>query len=317
MELIATILYTLSNYAYMVCFCYFTPMLNDLSTNENRSRVSGIGQGANSFGQVIGVLVTLPFVNGLTLFGDPGRVQALFPATILFGLLALPMLVFYKDNQNVNLNTDQPRNSNNFISLFKEVFGYRPLALLLIAYFLFNDAMLTFANNFPLYLEIVYKASDTTKSILTASILILAAVGAVVFGKIADKKGNLKTLKIVLFTWCFIFLAMTTVTNFKVSIPIFLFAGILFGPVWGISRALVGELTPLHLTASSFSYYVIAERFATFVGPALWSLALVTMGERVRGYQAGLFSLMILLVISFFVLKKIKIDKQLVSNMTI
>ncbi len=167
--------------------------------------------------------------------------------------------------------------------------------------------MLTFANNFPLYLQTVHNVSDTTKSLLAASILILAAVGAVVFGKIADKKGNLKVLKVVLIIWCFIFLAMAFVSDFKMLVPIFLFAGIFYGPVWGISRAIVGELAPSHLVGSSYSYYVVAERFATFIGPVVWSIALVTMGEGARGYQAGLLALMLLLVASLFVLRKVKI----------
>src|SRR3989344_7375937 len=44
-EFLATALYTLALTAYLMCFLYFTPMLSDLSTNENRSSVSGIGQG--------------------------------------------------------------------------------------------------------------------------------------------------------------------------------------------------------------------------------------------------------------------------------
>lgn len=312
MEIFVTILYALSTYAYLTCFLYFTPMLNDLSSQENRSWTSGIGQSANSTGQVVGILITLPFVNGVTLFGDPGRAQALFPATIIFGLLALPMLVFYRENTNSILNIPRTRDQSNLFSLFKEVFSHKPLALLLLAYFLFSDAMLTFANNFPLYLETVHHVTDTVKSILTASILVLAAVGAIIFGKIADKKGNLKTLKIILVVWCFIFLVMVFVTKFKTLIPIFLFAGILFGPVWGVSRALVGEFAPPHLVASSYSYYVVAERFATFVGPAVWSIALITMGEGVRGYQTGLISLSLLLIISLLVLNRIKIEKTVI-----
>lgn len=308
-EVVATIVYTLATYAYLVCFLYFTPMLSDLSNQENRSWRSGIGQSANSIGQVVGILVTLPFVNGITLFGDPGRAQALFPATIIFGVLVLPMLIFYRENVSSAVNIQQSKDKSNFLLLFKEIFSHKALGLFLLAYFLFSDAMLTFANNFPLYLETIHHVTDTTKSILTASILILAAVGAIIFGKIADKKGNLKTLKVVLILWCFIFLAMISVTSFKMLIPVFLFAGILFGPVWGISRALVGEYAPSHLVASSYSYYVVAERFATFAGPAIWSIALITMGEGVRGYQAGLVSLMFLLVISLFVLSRIKVEK--------
>ncbi|MES3031297.1 MAG: MFS transporter [Patescibacteria group bacterium] len=306
LELFVTILYTLTTYVYLLCFLYFTPMLNDLSNEKNRSLVSGIGQGANSIGQVIGILITLPFVNGITLFGDPGRAQALFPATIIFGLLVLPMLLFYRENTDPVVALSEDTLRAHPLSLLKNLLKYKPLAFLLLAYFLFSDAMLTFANNFPLYLETVHHATDTTKSILTASILILAALGAVIFGKIADKKGKLKVLKTILVIWCFIFLAMIFVSSFKVLVVIFLFAGILFGPVWGISRALVGELAPPNLLSSSYSYYVVAERFATFVGPLIWSLALITVGEGVRGYQVGLFSLMLLLVISLFVLQKVK-----------
>ena len=307
MDLLATIFYTLANYAYLVCFLYFTPMLNDLSTTQDRSWKSGIGQSANSIGQVAGVLAVLPFVNGITLFGEPGRAQALLPATILFGLFALPMLIFYKENLNVSLDNDTVVFKSNLISLFKEVFSHKALALVLLGYFLASEALLTFANNFPLYLEVVHNASDTIKSILTAGILILAAVGAAIFGKIADRKGNLRVFKILLIIWCFIIATMALVTNFAVLIPIFLFAGILFGPIWGISRALVGEFSPPKLVASSYSYYVVAERFATFIGPAVWSMALIYFGEGVRGYQAGFLSLGTLLIVSFLVLNKIKI----------
>ncbi len=307
LEVWITILYTLATYAYLVCFLYFTPMLNDLSVSENRSWISGIGQSANSIGLVTGVLVTLPFVNGLTLFGDPGRAQALFPATIIFGALSLPMLFLYREEKGAPVSgvvSDTSR--HNLITFFKSVFAYKPLAFFLLAYFLFSDALLTFANNFPLYLETMHHVTDTVKSALTAGILVLAAIGSVIFGKIADKKGKMKTLKWTLFAWCFIFVAMALVTNFRALIPIFLFAGILYGPVWGVSRSLVAELAPPHLLASSYSYYVVAERFATFVGPAVWSIALITMGEGVRGYQTGLILLMLLVVIGLFALRKVE-----------
>lgn len=307
-EVLSTCLYTFSTYAYLVCFLYYTPMLNDLSVESDRSLKSGIGQGANSIGQVAGILMTIPFVNGITLFGDPGRAQALLPATIIFGILALPMLIWYKEKKKECLDSTEIK--MNFVELFKSVFSYKPLAFFLLAYFLFSDAMLTFSNNFPLYLETIHGTSDTMKSILTASILILASLGAIIFGKIADKKGGLKTLKHILIIWCFIFLAMILVTDFKVLVPIFLFAGLLFGPIWGISRSLVGELSPPNLIGSSYSYYVVAERFATFVGPAIWSIALIFWGEGVGGYQAGLFFLMILVIVGLFILQKVDSSRK-------
>lgn len=311
-EILATALFILSTYAYLVSFLYYTPMLNDLSTKENCSWVSGIGFGANSLGQVLGILATIPFVSGVTLFGDPGRAQALLPATILFGLFSIPMIFLYREEKIIS-NPVQEQNRPSVISMFKSVFSHKSLAYILIAYFLFSDSLLTFANNFPLYLETVFKATDTTKSLLTAGILILSAIGALIFGKISDKVGNVKILKIIIVIWCLLLLLMSATTNFNIAIIIFLFAGILFGPIFSISRSLVGLLSPEHLRASSYSYLVLAERFATFVGPAVWSVVLIMVGETANGYRSGLFSLAILLIVSFFALRKVE-EPKIVLN---
>lgn len=305
-EILATIFYIFSTYTYLVAFLYYTPILNDLSTKSNCSWVSGIGQGANSIGQVLGILATIPFVNGITLFGDPGRAQALLPATVFFGLFSLPMIFLYREEKVINNNLIREQIKPSVISMFKNVFSHKSLAFILVSYFLFSDSLLTFANNFPLYLETVFKATDTTKSILTASILILSALGALILGKISDRIGNVKILKTIIIIWSLLLILMSVTTNFVLAIIIFLFAGILFGPIFSISRSLVGQLAPEHLRASSYSYLVLAERFATFVGPAVWSVVLIMVGETSNGYRAGLFSLAILLVFSLFALNKVK-----------
>jgi UMF1 family MFS transporter len=218
----------------------------------------------------------------------------------------LPMLLSYKE-ENAGHSTDniQTNSPKTPLSLFKSIFTYKPLAFLFLAYFLFSDAMLTFANNFPLYLETIHGVSDTVKALLTIAILGLAAVGAVIFGRIADKKGELKTLMGILIAWCVLFPVMAFVPSFYALVPIYLIAGIIFGPVWAISRSLVGQLAPQGLVASSYSYYVVAERFATFIGPLVWSLTLVTVGEGARGYQAALLAMTVLLIVSIGVLKRI------------
>lgn len=302
---VAALVYTFATYAYLICFLYYTPMLNNLSTSENSSSVSGFGQAANSAGQVVGLLVTLPFVTGaIVLFGDPGRAQALLPAVVLFGVCSLPMLLAYREETVTPAASS--RGDLSPFSGFASVFKHRSLALLLVAYFLFSDAMLTFANNFPLYLEKVHEVSDTFKALLTVGILTLAAVGAIIFGKLADRIGTLKTLTGVLIVWCVLFPLMTFVSDLNILVGIFLIAGIFFGPVWGLSRSAVGQVAPPALVASSYGYYVVAERFATFVGPALWSIILVTLGDGSLGYRVALLSMSVLVVISLFVLRKIK-----------
>lgn len=307
LDLLATVLYTFAMYAYLICFLYFTPMLNDLSTRENRASVSGWGQAGNSIGQVTGLLVTLPVATGyITILGESGRAQALLPASLLFLIFSLPIFFLYREEGFVRKSFEE-RTSFSPFALFKKIFLNKPLAFLLLAYFLSGDALLTFANNFPLYLEKVHGVPDLTKSLLTMAILALAAVGAVFAGKIATKRGELRTLKVVMLAWCLIFSAMVFVTNFNTLIVVFLIAGIFFGPVWSLSRSLVGQLAHEDSIASSYSYYVVAEKFATFIGPAIWSVALITMGEGTRGYQVALSLMAVLMILGFLALRKVKV----------
>ncbi|MBI5644881.1 MFS transporter [Candidatus Kaiserbacteria bacterium] len=306
LDVLATMLYAFSMYAYLMAFLYFTPMLSDLSTPENRARVSGIGQGMNSFGQAVGLILTLPFAIGtITLFGDPGRAQALLISVPLFGLFALPLLALYRETEHaVILRT--ARDSVNPLSLVRIILAHRPLAFLFLAYFFFSDALLTFTNNFPLFLEKVFHSPDTIKAFLTIGILLLASIGAPVFGCIADRIGHRKTLVMILLGYMVLFPALAITSYFPLAILICLIAGFLFGPVWGISRAMVAQLAPPEFIASSFSYYIIAERFATFVGPLVWVAVLMRFGEGELGYRLGLIAMGVLGAFGLAILGRVK-----------
>src|SRR3989344_2974971 len=305
LDLLATLLYALGMFAYLTCFLYYTPMILDLSSSANRGRVSGLGQGANSLGQVAGLLATLPFATGaVMLFGESGRAQTLLPAVALFILFALPMLLWYREERRPPAPT--AAGSKSPLALFKIIFAYKPVAFMLVAYFFFSDALLTSVNNFPLYLEQVHGASDTLKALLTVAILTLAAIGAVGFGWLADKVGQKRTLMGLLLAYSILFPLMAFVVNLQALIPVFLVAGIFFGAVWGVSRSLVAQIVPANLTASSFSYYVVAERFATFIGPVVWSVALITVGESAAGYQVAFLSMTALLFVSLLFLNRVQ-----------
>ena len=308
--LLATILFTLATYFYLMSFVYYTPMLNDLSDEKNRGWVSGLGMGANYVGQVFGLLVTLPFATGsLYLFGAHGRAQTLVPATILFAISALPMIWLYKDNFETKFS-DKLKISDEYKKIFitvKEIFSVRNLALLLIAYFFFSDAMLTFSNNFPIFLEKVFHATDSVKTYLTAGILTLSGVGSIIFGKIADKKGSKPTLIFILICWVILFPMIAFAPSMSAETVLCLIAGILFGPVWGVTRSMVTEYAPKNISASAFSFYTIAERFATFIGPIVWSVVLVsTSSQGSISYSYAVVSLGILTFVGLWFIYKIR-----------
>src|SRR3990167_11296816 len=94
----ALIFFTLGLYMYLLTFTFYTPLINDISAPEKRGRISGLGIAANYLGQFAGLLLVLPFSNGsLSLFSSSARAETLLPAVIAFTLLALPMLLWFKE----------------------------------------------------------------------------------------------------------------------------------------------------------------------------------------------------------------------------
>lgn len=266
--------------------------------------------GANYVGQVFGLLITLPFATGaIKLFGAPGRAQTLIPAIILFTISALPLLLKYKENERSGLFTKMSI-SDEYAKVFqtiKTVFSIKNLSLVFIAYFLFSDALLTFSNNFPIFLEKVFSATDSIKTYLTAGILTLSGVGSLIFGKMADKKGTKFTLSIILAFWIVFFPVLAFAPSFAVAIIICLIAGLFFGSTWGVSRAIVSEFTPREIEARSFSFYTLAERFATFIGPIMWSVVLAaTAKSGSTSYSYALVSMGVLVFFGFLIVRKIE-----------
>ena len=256
---IAVTLFTLALYFYLVSFVFYTPMINDISDETNMGYVSGLGQGFNYAGQVIGLLITLPFATGaIYLFGTLGRPQTFLPAVVLFGLFALPMMLWFREKE-ILPPLEKIKIRDEYAKIFqtvKSILLNRNLVFLLLGYFLFSDALLTFSNNFPLFLEKVHGASDTIKTYLTAGILTLSAVGSIIIGKISDKKGSKRTLIWLIICWSLLFPIIAFAPSFKLVIIACLIAGFFYGPMWGTSRMMVAEVTHRSVEASSFSFYI-------------------------------------------------------------
>lgn len=93
---LAVVFFLVANYFYQFSFVFYNALLSLIAPPEQWGRVSGVGQAGNWLGQIAGLLITLPFAAGsVYLIGEAGRAQTFLPATILFFVLALPMLLFF------------------------------------------------------------------------------------------------------------------------------------------------------------------------------------------------------------------------------
>ncbi len=304
-------LYSLAMGIYLICFVFYTPMLRDLATPETYGKISGRGQGVNSFWQIVWILVTIPIVNGAIPMIGSWRVGTFLPATIIFLLFALPMLLRYNASAKA---PDMQHESEGVRHSLKQLFNYKVIWLFLLWYLFYSDALLTFSNNFPLYLEKVHGVTDTTKSLLTAVILLGASLSAFFSGKFADKKWLSKCLLYLLWARCIVFPLFSFIKGFWLLTIVSCLAGIIYGPVRSISRALLTKLLPSHLNATGFAYFTIFERFATLLWPLVRGVIVTSMDWSALGYKYALITMAVFVLIGRWITRYVRTHQDTQTN---
>ncbi len=307
----ALIFFTIGIYAYQLTFTFYTPLINDITTSEKRGRVSGYGIAANYLGQFAGLLLVLPFSKGtLSFFEASPRAETLLPAAILFFIFSLPMLLFFKELKKEKKASQFGSGFKELVYKTKELLSHPGVGLFILSYFLFNDAVLTASNNFPIFLEQVWGVSDTIKTYILLGIVLTSAIGGLVSGFVADKIGHKKVMVIILSGWIFILPFIGFIPDFMFFVVATVVMGFWFGASWAVSRSMMAYLTPPQSGNLAFSYFNLIERASSLIGPIVWGLVVtnfIDMG--IFRYRLGTLALTVFIVFGFFTLLRVKSDR--------
>jgi MFS transporter, UMF1 family len=312
---LALIGFAIALYFYLMAFTFYTPLINDIASEDSRGKVSGWGIAGNYLGQITGLLIVLPFSQGTwNLFSSSARAETLLPATIIFLIFSLPMLIFFKEDakkRDVEVSGGFINHVKHTIKESKSIISIRSVGFFLLAYLLFNDAIITVANNFGIFLEQVWHVSDTIKTMILLGILLTSAIGGTVSGIIADKYGHKKTLMGILILWAVVFPFIGFINKFSLFIVAAVIMGLAFGANWTVSRSLMGHVAPKGKHNLAFAYFGLAERASSFLGPLVWGLVvsgLVNLGS-VR-YRIAISVLTFFIFLGIWSLTKVKSDRE-------
>lgn len=309
---LALIFFTLGMYSYLLSFTFYTPLINSISKIKRRGFVSGLGISANYLGQFLGLLIALPLSTGtLQFFGAGARAETLLPSVLIFFVLSLPMLILFKEKKKNFRKISLKSSFKETLAETKLLLSFSSTAFFLLAYFLFNDALLTAANNFPIFMEQVWHVSDVVKTYILLGILITSAIGGTLSGIMADRFGHKRTLMFVLAAWILILPAMALLENFALFVIVSIIMGFWFGATWAVSRSLMSHIAPKGKHNLAFTYFGLAERASSFVGPIIWGLivsGLVSWGS-VR-YKIAVLSITGFIILGLLALSRVKDDRK-------
>lgn len=288
--------FLVGQYFYQLSLSFLNPMIEDVADLSHRARASGIGQFSNSLGQGMGLVLAIPF--------SASRLGPLFPSIIVFLILSMPMFIWFKESKVKQIRftlskfTEESKDFYKKLKLFLSISIAVPI---LTAFFFFNDALITVSNNYPIYLEKVFSIPDGTKNIILLIVLLLSAAGGLIWGKVADKIGTLKSLKYILFSWIILLPTLGLVKTVPLVIICSALLGFFLGGIWTVTRAYLSQTLGKEELGYGFSFYTIFERFATFVGPLTWGSIVTFSGATVNSYRTAMVIMTIYLIVGFFV----------------
>jgi len=268
-------------YFFQMAYIFFDPMINDLSDEKHRARAAGLAQFFSAAGMIFGLAISLPLVE------SGGRLAPLIPSVVLFAILALPMMIFYREKackgpppkQKIKLGFDW--------RMFRKFLLTSAAAPILIAFFFYTNALNTITNNYSIYAGTVLNITDSVTSIILIVVQIAAALGALLVGFLGDKFGIRRCLLGVLWTWLLLIPLIAISSNMNMFLVLAAILGLTIGAGWAASRAYISTSLEPGQIGYGFSFYTIFDRFSSMVGPLAWGGILMLGG----GYRLAMLSM--------------------------
>ena len=289
----------------------YDALLVSVSTPTNRGRISGMGVAFGYVGSLLGFGVA-------TLLQNYGYsyVEIFRSVAVMFLIFSLPAFIFIKEKKvsNEKSTIKITESISLVIKSWKHSTQYPGLTRFLVGRFFYADAINTLISGLlAVYLVEEVGLSPTDSQNLLGLAIIISIIGGYVFGKAADKYGPRKLTLISLVCWMLSLSVAIIATEFDQLWLIYVtgvLGGFNIGGIFAVDRVFMTRLSPEKHLGEFYGLYSTVGRFATIIGPLLWGLIVNTLG---LGRNAALFSLIILLLISFFIIRGVS-DEQHVGG---
>lgn len=302
-------LFVVANVGFAGGGVFIDSFLPGLSNETNAGRISGIKWTIGYLSGMLCLLLCFPLADG-NIVSDPTPEQLakarLIPVVVAvyFLVMVLPTFLFLRER---SFPQPLPPGENYLTVGFRRVWRtlqqirqYRELFKLLIAFLVYNDGVVTVIYFAALYASVTIGFDAGELIVMFFLLNIVAAVGAISFGYLADRIGQKRTIFLSLGLWIGA-VVLAYVTHSKMAFyGVATLAGLGLGSCQSVSRSLLALFTPRENAAEFFGFLGIAGKALAFLGPLLFGLiSRETGSQRPAILAIGLFFVVGMVLLSF------------------
>jgi UMF1 family MFS transporter len=305
--------FVIANIAYQAGLQFYDALLPEVSTEENRGRVGGLGVGVGYIGSFIGVglgFIMMTGVDAQPLPVQSERYAQVFRLTaVLFLVFSIPCFLFVRERIKPGRHfslASVGAAARQVQQTIRSTSRYPGLVRFLVGRVFYTDAVNTVIVFMSIYVtnEVGFNTQKAQLVVLVA--IVFASVGGFLWGRLVDRIGPKRTLDYVLALWVVVFLwaAGVGLLNLPPDTfwPVPILAGLGLGGTWAADRPYMLRLTPPARVGEFYGLYGMVGRFSAITGPFVWAFVSETLG---LGRPAAILTLLVGIVIAYFILRPV------------
>ncbi len=291
---LAAVIYVASMFCFSISNTYYNAFLPRLAPPRRQGSLSGWGFAAGYIGGAVALVAAvflLPrIVTGVgPMLAVGGLWWLLFsiPAFVLLPRIA-PALPADTGPAVGSAGTLAPSLARSVLldpfrrvgSTLKHLRQFRMLFLFLLAFLLYTNGTETIIYLSPAFGTRVLGMAEQSLTVMFLIVQVVAFVGAIACGYLADRVGNKPVIIGTLVIWCL----GVTVTYFVQTPLQFTLMGCVIGLVLGgvqsSSRAMMSRLAPDEMRNEAFGFYAVGSKAMAILGPLLYAGISASLGPR-------------------------------------
>ena len=261
---------------------FYDAFLPEITTPEHYSRVSGYGFAMGYLGSLVILGIILPILSAEGRTIDDVRLTFIIAAGF-FALFSLPLFFRLTEHRRAIPNEDRLLlvGYRRLRQTFTHIRHYQGVRRFLLAFFVYNDSILTVIAFASIYGSETLKLEMTELIMFFMVVQVTSIVGSLLFGRITANIGARQAIIITLFIWLGITIAAFLVDSKTGFFVIGGVAGIALGSSQSCSRTLMALLTPSDKKTEFFGFYdgFFGKASAT-LGPLIYGEAASAYGQR-------------------------------------
>ncbi|MXY47599.1 MAG: MFS transporter [Chloroflexi bacterium] len=300
-------LFFIANFLYQTGLVFYNSLIVNISSEENRGIVSGIGVGMGYVGLFIAFLIFRPQV------AEHGEQWAFIPTALMYVLFASPLLIIVKDvGKRHPLNLALIGDAyNRLYTTFRRARSHANLFKFIAARFIYMEAVNTVTSFYLIYLVSIGVFTRDEALELITWVLIVAFSSSVAIGFLVSKFGSKRVLGVGIVGWTCFVIAGSIVDSQIAFRVVAVTAGLFWAAPQIADRVLLTRLAPEGQVGEFFGLFQMSGRLSSAVGPALWGVTttlLWDLGE--LRFRIAMLMLAVFLGVGFAILLMVREQRE-------